>query len=135
VGPIAPPVPRMTCHRENSRRKATWPLPDLGDRQCRSAARQLRCPRLFQPDCAVRGTAPLRTWLTTPGTAAMPLAYHLVTAQSGRSRRSNMQGLARTPTETRKVTASAPRRRSLAPCGCVAQHGRTALEEHSPLAS
>jgi hypothetical protein len=97
VGTIVPPVPRMTCHRENSRRKATWPL---GDLQCRSAAPQLRCPRLFQPDCAVRGTTHLRTWLTTPGTAVMPRSYHLVTAQSGRSRRSNMQGLARTPTQS-----------------------------------
>jgi hypothetical protein len=66
VSVIARPARRITYQHDNPRRKTTRPCPDLGKRQCRSAAG-------LPPDCSaftVRRTESLCTWLTAPATAA-----------------------------------------------------------------
>ena len=42
---IARPARRITCQRDGPWRKTTRPCPDLGDRQCQSAAQRLGCDR------------------------------------------------------------------------------------------
>jgi hypothetical protein len=84
VGVIAPPALKITCRRDNPRRKTTWPCPDPRDRRSRDAAWPPVRPGLSQSHHALNGIVHLSNRLQAPARAAvLPPACYLITAQSG----------------------------------------------------
>lgn len=92
---IAQPARRITCQRDSPCRKTTRPCPDLGDRQCQSAA-QRNSPAaagLFRSHHALNAIFSLWSWLAAPSGRDRPSARLSANHRAGRLARPTASGL------------------------------------------
>lgn len=80
---IVPPAIRITCQHDNSRRKPSWPCPDLRDRRSSGVPGRCPGPGLLRSHRVLNGPVHVCTWLRAPAAAVPAPACYLTTARAG----------------------------------------------------